>query len=409
MNALIPFSCDAAGLPTVEEVTSLLRQYFIPSAGRDEVPLTQAGGRILADPLQARLSMPPCDRSAMDGYAFRFDDARTLQVAGRAPAGKPFGRAIEPGQCVEIGTGGALPRGCDSVAMQEDCATTPHGILVAARARGDNVRRRGEDFNAGDNLLQAGTRLMPRHIGLLAAAGIETVPVRRRLRIALYSIGDELNSAEADSIADANRPMLRALCVTQGFDVTDLGILPDNRDAIAAALEKAAPCHDVVLCSAGSCEGDNDHTRSALLQAGGMLLVAGVAIRPGKPVSLGMLGAKPYIALPGNPGAAYITFLILALPLLQRLSGASPTQPNWQMARASFDHRKKAGLREYVRICVQRAEDGTLCAGKASNNGSAMLRSLAEADGLACFAEQCTDIRAGDMIAIAPFTGLEMS
>ncbi len=406
MNAINPFICDTDGLPQVEEILALLRHRFSRAGQSEDVKLPLASGRILAHSVQARLTVPPCDRSAMDGYAFRFDDTRRLKLAGTALAGKPHTGAVRPGECVAIATGGCLPEGCDTVAMREHCEITPDGILVTAKMRGSHIRRRGEDFKAGNVLLPAGTRLSPRPIGLLAAAGVESVAVRRPLTIALLSIGDELDESANGGIADANRPLLQSLCAAQGFAVTDLGILPDSRARMSGTLALAAATHDVVLTTAGTSAGDEDHMRGAMMDCGGQLLFAGAAIKPGKPVSFGAIGRTAIIALPGNPAAAYTAFLALGLPLLHHLSGASASPAPWQDIAAHFTYRKKAGAREYLRVRLIRRTDGALCAERCGD-GSAMLASLAASDGLVMLSEDVTEVRQGDILSFATFQALE--
>ncbi len=407
MNAIIENPCHLAGLPTVDEALALLLETTVPVQEMESQRLAEAAGRILAHDAVAALSMPPCDRSAMDGYAFRYDDAGPLRRVGSALAGKPYAGAIAPGECVAIATGGAVPEGCDTVAMRELCTVTANGVVVSAKARGINIRRRGEDFQAGASLLPAGTVLGSRQIGLLAAAGLETVPVRRRLRVALVSMGDELAGSRCDAIQDANRPLLQALCAGNGFQVTDLGILPDSRARLAQTLAQAAVTHDIILTTAGTSVGDEDHACGAVLDCGGQLQIAGIAIKPGKPVSFGSIGGARIVALPGNPAAAYITFLLLGLPLLRHRAGSMAPPAVWHRVRAGFDHRKKPGLREYLRVQLVPGSDGTVSAERCRNEGSAMLASLAAADGLAVLAEAETEIREGDLLPFATFAALE--
>lgn len=407
MNAIVGNACHVSGLPTVDEALAMLLGGVAAVQETESLTLAQAAGRLLAHDAVAALSVPPCDRSAMDGYAFRYDDAAPLRLIGSALAGKPYTGAIEPGECVAIATGGAVPAGCDTVAMRELCTVTSNGVVVSARARGINIRRRGEDFQAGASLLPAGTVLGARQIGLLAAAGLETALVRRRLRVALVSMGDELAGNGPDAIQDANRPLLQALCIGNGFQVTDLGILPDSRAWLAQTLAQAAANHDVILTTAGTSVGDEDHVRGAVLDCGGQLRIAGVAVKPGKPVSFGRIGRANIVALPGNPAAAYITFLLLGLPLLRRRAGSGMPPALWQRVRAGFDHRKKPGLREYLRVRLVPGSDGIPGAERCRNEGSAMLASLAAADGLVVLGEADTEIREGDLLPFATFAALE--
>lgn len=407
MNAVATFSCATSGLPTVPEALSLVLRHCEPQAGMVQLPLVAALGRVLAEGAHAVATVPPCDRSAMDGYAFRFGVDAPLRLIGAAPAGTPHTGSVAAGECVAISTGGALPHGCDTVALREHCTVTVNGIQVIAKGPGANVRRRGEDFHTGDLLAAAGTRINTRHIALLAAAGVRRVCVRPALQTAILSVGDELLGTSADAIHDTNRPMLAALCAARGHAVSDLGILPDSREQMAAMLRWAAADHDVILLSAGTSAGDGDHVHGALLDCGGQLFVSGVAIRPGKPVSFGRIGRALVIALPGNPAAAYTTLLTLGLPLLRHLSGEMSPLPSWQRAIAAFPHRKKTGLREYLRVRLALQRDGTWIAKACRDNGSAMLTSLAEADGLVMLAENEAGFDTGDTVCFASFQTLE--
>ncbi len=407
MNAMLGNACQVFGLPTVDEALALLLAGNVPVQETENLRLSEATGRLLAQDVVAPLSMPPCDRSAMDGYAFRFDDVGPRRLIGSALAGKPYAGPVARDECVAIATGGAVPEGCDTVAMREFCTVTANGVTVSGNVRGINIRRRGEDFQAGDRLLPAGTVLRARQIGLLAAAGLETVPVRRRLRVALVSMGDELGGKGDDAVQDANRPLLHALCAGSGFQVADLGILPDCRARLAQTLAQATAIHDVILTTAGTSVGDEDHLCGAILDCGGQLQIAGVAVKPGKPVSFGRIGRADIVALPGNPAAAYITFLLLGLPLLRHRAGNMAPPVPWQQVRAGFHHRKKPGLREYLRVRLVPGDDGTARAERCRNEGSAMLASLAVADGLVALAEADTEIQEGDLLPFTNFAALE--
>jgi molybdopterin molybdotransferase len=407
MNAITHISCHGADLPRVDEILALLSRRPAPIIQTETVALPQALGRLLAGPVTAQISAPPCDRSAMDGYAFRFGDKGLLLLAGSARAGKPYSGTNRQGQCIAIATGGTLPDGCDTVAMREQCDVVGDRVTITAQRQGANIRRKGEDFQAGSDLLPSGIRIGPRQMGLLAAAGVESVAVRRPLRIAILSMGDELAGAAPDGIRDANRPMLLALCAANGFAVSDLGILPDNRAHLAQTLARAAADHDVIITSAGTSAGDEDHMLGAMLDCGGRPLIAGAAIKPGKPVAFGEIGSALCVALPGNPAAAYITFLILGLPLLRRLSAAAAPPIPWHQVAVGFDHRKRPELREYLRVRLCRGNDGNLRAERCGGDGSAMLASLAAGDGLLMLAEDETRIRQGDLLPFATFQALE--
>jgi molybdopterin molybdotransferase len=405
MNAIL--SCDIGVLPTVPDVLSMLEEGFSPVSGTETVPLIQAFGRVLAQDAKAALTVPASDCSAMDGYAFSFEGQGSLRQVGAVMAGAPLDREIWPDECVAIATGGVVPAGCDTVALREHCADAGGYITVRAKGFGANVRHRGEDFCFGDTLVRAGARLHARHIGLLAAAGIDELSVRRRPNLALVSLGDELLREGPGGVRDANRPMLNALCASMEFSVTDLGTLPDRRCLLVETLAQSASRCDAIILSAGTSAGDEDHVRGAILDCGGELLVSGVAIRPGKPISFGRIGRMRVVALPGNPAAAYVTFLVLARPLLQRLAGRTPASITWQSVTAGFQHRKKVGLREYLRVRLANGPKGSLTAEPCRDNGPATLSSLAAADGLVLLDEGCGGFVPGDEISFAPFSVLE--
>ncbi len=396
-------ACQTFGLPRVDQALEVLRGCFDPVAQTEKVPLCKATKRILAHDAVAQISMPPHDRSAMDGYAFHSSSVSPLRLVGRSLAGNPFAHIVGKGECVAIATGAALAAGCDTVAMREHCRQTPQGVFAEAPF-GQHVRRQGEDFCAGDILIPAGTRLDARHIALLASGGVTQVAVRRPLRVALFSIGDELRDS-GTGIFDANRAMLSAMCAEWGIEVHDFGILPDRREIISATLARAAMQNDVVIGSAGTSVGDEDHARNAILDCGGEILIGGVAIKPGKPITFGRVGGALHIALPGNPVAAFVTFVILGLPALNHLMGARKKAP-WHTAHAAFAHRKKQGLREYLCVTLRTQCDGAIEAVKSTKDGSAMLTSLAGCDGLVCLDETVTDIVPGMPVAYRTFAEL---
>lgn len=397
-------SCQTFGLPRVDQALEVLRGCFDPVAQTEKIPLCKATKRILAHDAVAQISMPPHDRSAMDGYAFHSSSVSPLRLVGRSLAGNPFAHIVGKGECVAIATGAALAAGCDTVAMREHCRQTPQGVFAEAPS-GQHVRRQGEDFCAGDILIPAGTRLDARHIALLASGGVTQVAVRRPLRVALFSIGDELRNS-GTGIFDANRAMLSAMCAEWGIEVHDFGILPDRREIISATLARAAMQNDVVIGSAGTSVGDEDHARNAILDCGGEILIRGVAIKPGKPITFGRIGRALHIALPGNPVAAFVTFVTMGLPTLDHLMGAKQSKAPWHNARATFAHRKKQGMREYLRVTLHLRSDGAIEATKTDKNGSAMLTSLAGSDGLVCLGEVVTDIAPGMPVAYRTFAEL---
>jgi molybdopterin molybdotransferase len=377
------------------------------------VPLKAARSRILAAPLVAPRDVPPHDNSAVDGYAVFFDDLApdaptVLPVAGRAAAGHPLGQAAQRGAAVRIFTGAPMPAGPDTVLMQEDCSESdgsvriPHGIK-----RGANRRRAGEDVKAGATVLAAGQRLRAQEIGLAASLGFTALDVYRPLRVAIFSTGDEVRDPGAElppgAIYDANRYVLQALLEGLGAGVTDLGILPDEKTAIAAALDAAARDHDLILTSGGMSTGEEDHVKAAV-EAQGRLHFWRLAIKPGRPVAMGQVGRVPFMGLPGNPVAVMVTFLILARPLVLRLAGARQTAPRRFRVAAGFDYKKRSNRCEYVRARLERGAEGGWVARKFPRDGAGILSSMVESDGLAEIGEGISRIEPGMSVDFIPFS-----
>jgi molybdopterin molybdotransferase len=404
--------CFAFGGPLlgVEACGALIRERIAPVAAIETVPLREADGRILAEDLPARVSLPPFDNSAVDGYAVRHADLNPgeetrLPVTARLPAGAdPAG--ITATGAVRIFTGASMPAGFDTVFMQEDVAfegaelRLPRGLKPGA-----NRRLAGEDIAAGDLALAAGRRLGPSELALAGAIGHATLKVRRPITIGVFSTGDELAEPGAAlhgaAIYDANRAMLLALAARQGVKVLDLGILRDDPSALKAGLAEAARTCDLILTSGGVSTGEEDHVKGAV-EALGSLSFWRVAIKPGRPVAMGVVSGKPIIGLPGNPVAAFVTFAAIARPLIARLMGADAPAMLRVPVRLGFSYRKKTGRREYVRVTVKPATDGMLEALKYPRDGAGVITSLTATDGLVELGETLTDLPAG---AIAPFLG----
>ena len=413
--AQLSADCFAAGgeLMTLAEALALLDQRLVAVTGVEEVGLRRASGRVLAADVVAERDVPPDDNSAVDGYALRFADLPAegdveLEVVGRAAAGHPFPGALGAGQAIRIFTGATMPPGADTVAMQEDCGGDGASIRVpAGLRRGDNRRLASEDVRAGAMVLRRGRRLRPQDVGLAASLGRTALSVHRRLRVAIFSTGDEVAEPGAalapGCVYDANRYVLDGLLQGLGCAVDDLGILPDRPDAIRAALHAAAAAHDLIITSGGVSAGEEDHVTRAVEALGGLTFWR-LAVKPGRPVAFGQVGAVPFVGLPGNPVAAMVIFLRIARPLVLRLSGASDIAPRFFRVRAGFDHRKKRDRREWIRARLALAADGALVADKFERDGSGILSSMVESDGLIELAEELTQIEAGTMVDFLPFS-----
>jgi len=397
----------------LDEALRLLSERVRPAAAIEQRPLAAALGAVLARDLIAPFDVPPADNAAVDGYALRFADLRaegetTLPVAGRSAAGHPHGGAVPPGAALRIFTGAPVPEGLDTVVMQEDCRLDGDRVTIrAGRRRGSHYRLAGEDLRRGATALSAGRRLRPVDLGLAASLGATELPVRRPLAVALFSTGDELGepggALPPGGRYDANRFALAGLLARQGVRVSDLGILPDRRDAIASALAAAAPAHDLLLTSGGVSVGDEDHVKAAV-ESLGRLHFWSLAIKPGRPVALGQVGRTAFVGLPGNPAAVVVTFVALVQPLLALLAGAIPTPPLSFAVASGFAHQKKPGRQEWLRVALRPRTGGGWQAERFAREGSGLLSSLSATDGFAILAEEVTAVAPGDSLRFLPYS-----
>jgi molybdopterin molybdotransferase len=404
----------------LDDMERLITERIIPVAETERVHLHGARGRVAAADIKAPVDLPPFDNSAVDGYAVRHADLAAnadtkLAIAGRLMAGARAGLALERGQAIRIFTGAAMPEGADTVFMQED-VTVEDGHVVVPRGlkAGANRRLAGEDTRAGAVVLAAGTVLEAQHVALLAALGVTGIEVRRRLTVAIFSTGDEVVEPGAPrtgaAIYDANRYLLGELLGRLGAAVTDLGILPDDPDRLAGALREAASGHDLIVTSGGVSTGEADYVRTAVERVGSLVFWR-VAIKPGRPVALGVIRgtsghSAAFVGLPGNPVAVFVTFVRVVKVLLRRLSGARPDRLVALPVRAAFAYRKKKDRREYVRVALVRTPDGEIEAVKHPQDGAGILTSLTETDGLLEFPEDVTTIEPGARVGFLSYASL---
>lgn len=409
MTPLDP-DCFAAGdAPmTLAAAQDLVARLARPVATVETVPFAAALGRILAENVIAAVDVPGFDNAAVDGYALAAADLAPagetrLPVAGRAAAGHPLATPHSPGTTVRILTGAAVPPGCDTVVMQEDCRLEGATVVLPAGVRpGSHVRRAGEDVRAGTPVLAAGTRLDAAGLALAAAAGRAALAVRARLGVAVLSTGDEVREPGRPlgpgALYDSNRAMLVALLAGLGFCVTDLGIVPDDARALRLVLEGAAKGHDLILASGGVSVGEEDHVRGVVASLG-TLHAWRVAVKPGRPVAFGQVGRVPFVGLPGNPAAALVTFLMLARPLALGLAGAAPLPPRGFPVRAAFAYNKRLGRREFLRARLA-VRDGLAAAERVPGDGA--LSGLVAADGLVDLPEDAVRVAEGDPVVFIP-------
>ncbi|MBC7681122.1 MAG: molybdopterin molybdotransferase MoeA [Ferruginibacter sp.] len=372
----------------LDDALATLLAYAVPLAAFESVSTFDADGRILAQDAVSPLQVPSFDNSAMDGYAMRCADVAdaALPVSQRIAAGSAP-EPLQPGTVARIFTGAPLPVGADAVVMQEECAVQPDGTLRVLRPPlpGQCVRRAGEDVAKNAVVLSKGERLTPASIALAASIGMDLLSVARRPRVALFSTGDELvmpgdvapQDMRPGAIYNSNRFFLRALLQRMGCVVTDLGIVPDQRDATVDALRVASQSHDLILTSGGVSVGEEDHVKAAV-QALGSLHLWQLAIKPGKPFAYGTVAGSHFIGLPGNPVASFVTFLLLVRPFVLRLQGATAVEPPAMQLPAHFDWPRADKRREFLR--VRRNSEGGL--DLFANQSSGVLTSAAWADGL---------------------------
>jgi molybdopterin molybdotransferase len=406
--------CFAFGgaLLTVDAALAQIEERVAPVVETETAPLEAARGRILARDVVAAMNLPPHANSAVDGYAFTQADLSSnretvLPVTGRAAAGHPLGRPARRGEAIRIFTGAPMPEGTDTVMMQEDCVVEDGRVRLKPGIRkGANRRDAGEDVAEGAIALVAGRRLRPPDLGLAAALGHRELPVFRPLRVALLSTGDEVRNPGAPlppgAIYDANRFMLAALLAGLGCAVTDFGIRPDCEAALGDTLAAARAEHDLIVTSGGVSTGDEDHIKPAIERLGSLHFWR-LAIKPGRPVALGQIGGVPLIGLPGNPVAVIVTFVVLARPLILRLTGAVASAPRHFRVRAGFGYHKKPGRREYVRASLERDGD-SIVAVKYAKDGAGILSSIVQSDGLVVLDEGISELAAGMMVDFLPFS-----
>lgn len=408
-----PLKDDCFALPAgthwtpVDEALAVLRERLRPVTGAETVTLGDALDRVLANDVIALRSNPPLPNSAVDGYGMRHGDIvdgpQTMPlVEGRSAAGQPFEGELPVGYAVRILTGATLPDDVDTVILQEDITTDGAAIAFHGPLKfGANTRKAGEDVSAGEVVLTAGRCLTPADLALLAATGVAEVEVREPLRVAVVSTGDELaepgQAARADQIYDANRPMLLGLIKRLGFVPVDMGRAPDNRLELKGFLDGAAEQADLILTSGGASAGDEDHMAAILNETGSMTLWR-MALKPGRPLALGMWRGTPVFGLPGNPVAAMVCTLIFACPAMGLMAGEGWKEPQALTVPAAFAKSKKPGRREYLRARLRHGKAEVF-----KSEGSGRISGLSWAEGLVELPDGALEVSEGTLVTYYPY------
>jgi molybdopterin molybdotransferase len=400
-----------------EQALAILRERVRPVVGVERVGLAAALNRILADPVVAAQDVPAHTNAAVDGYSFaaadyRSDSGATLALGGRAAAGHPLSAAPPPGTAVRIFTGAVMPLGHDTVAMQEDTqprleqeravVSIPAGLKPNA-----NVRKAGEDVEAGETVLGGGSLLRPQDLAALAALGLGEVACYARLKVGILASGDEIvrpgGALKPGQVYDANTPMLMGLISAAGAEVVDLGVLPDDAETVRQRLAETAAAYDVIITSGGASRGEEDHLATALDVLGKRHLWQ-LAIKPGRPMSFGQIGNAVVVGLPGNPVAVFVCFLIYVWPMLRRLGGAPWPEPRrWRLPAHFAFPQRKVGRREFWRGTLVPAPPGWAVV-KFPRDGSGLISGLRAADGLIEIPEDVAQVNWGDPVAFLPFS-----
>jgi molybdopterin molybdotransferase len=417
-QALQGFDPQALSVGKAQEFIQHLVQ-SLPTVAAEEIPLMQALGRIVAEDIISPIHVPAHDNSAMDGFAFDGKQLNLaplkLHVVGTALAGKAWQGNVKTGECVKIMTGAVMPAGLDTVIAQElatvhtsgseSIVEIPAGILQA----GDNRRKAGEDLQRGLPALRVGSALSPAALGLVASLGMAKVKVNRQLRVAYFSTGDEVlslgHAMREGAVYDSNRFTVFGLLTRMGCQVVDMGVVRDDPVLLEQAFSKASENADVIITSGGVSVGEADFTKAMMKKLGDVAFWK-IAMRPGRPMAVGRLGKCILFGLPGNPVAVMVTFLAFVKPALLHLMGGTASTTPYLRAKSAVALRKKPGRTEYQRGFVCTLPDGTLQVEAAGNQGSGVLRSMVEANGLIVLHHHQSSVAAGDEVDVMMFEGV---
>ena len=408
-------SCEddlQSNLISVKSALEKILGMITPISKTESVPLRDALGRVLADNLQSPIDVPNHTNAAMDGYAIRSTDleAQGLAVIGTAWAGRAFEGLLEPGQCVRIMTGAVMPTNSDTVIMQEHVER--HGdtvYLASGQKPGQHVRQAGEDLTAGSVALFGKQRLFPAQLGVTASLGIGQLTVLQKPRVAFFSNGDELRPINEPlaigEVYDSNRYTLHGMLTRVGADILDLGVVPDNPEQLQATFERASSNADLVITSAGASVGDADYVHHILKKIGEVGFWK-IAMKPGRPLSVGKIGSSIFFGLPGNPVSVMVTFYQFVLPALRKLSGERNISSFRCSARAINRLKKRPGRTEFQRGILTLDDDGMLVVENTGEQGSGILTSMNDANCFVILPADSAGVNIGDTVTVEPFSGL---
>ncbi len=403
----------------VEAARRIILDLIAPVDGSARVAVREALGRVLAEDVISPMNVPGHDNSAMDGYAVRFADLAAegetaLRLAGTTFAGRAFDGGVGPGECVRIMTGGVIPAGADTVVIQETVRTENDRVVVPPKQRqGQNIRRAGEDLRAGTPAIRAGKLLRPAELGLIASLGLGEVAVRRRLRVAFFSTGDELCSIgtplKEGEVYDSNRYTLHGMLARLGCEIVDLGVVRDDPAAIEAAFREAATRADAIITSGGVSVGEADFIRGLMAKLGEVAFWK-IAMRPGRPMAFGRIGSDADAAwlfgLPGNPVAVMVTFYAFVRDALLKLSGVAPVAPLPRFRVPCVTPLKKRPGRSEFQRGILFHENGEWKVRATASQGSGVLRSMSEANCLIVVEPERGNVEPGEAVDVQPFEGL---
>jgi molybdopterin molybdotransferase len=404
------------GLLTVAEAQARILDGVVAIEGTETLPIREALGRVLAAAIASPIDVPSHTNSAMDGYAVRAADlpderVREFPVPGTSWAGRPWLTPVEPGQAVQIMTGGMMPEGADTVVMQEQVERDGDSVRIGSGHRpGQNVRAAGEDLAAGQAVFTAGRRLTSADIGVLASIGLGEVSVRRRLKVAFFSTGDELRAVGEPlgpgEIHDSNRYTLYGMLQKLGVEIIDMGVVRDRRDLIEQAFTEAAASADAIITSGGVSVGEADFVKETLEKLGNMAFWK-IAMKPGRPVTFGHINNAVFFGLPGNPVSVMVTFFVFVRQALMKMTGETGPTTAWTVrARTTSALRKRPGRYEFQRGMLEQSGPGEFTVHSAGAQGSGILRSMSEANCCILLDPDRAGVEAGEEVEVQPFQNL---